>query len=104
MSIFNQEIPAFEIQSVHDVDTFMEKNSLIVSKLILFTIEEAVEEDLLELPVFRLCVAGLTTHLIKIERNNFVIALEKCLHYLEEAEEFELCAKAVKLLKDDRLK
>ena len=103
MSTYYDEIPEFEIEHFESVGTFLFQNRINVSRLVVSAVERALEEDLLELPVMKLCVTGLPITLVVVERNRFSESLQKCLEHFKDAEEYEECAKIVKILKDPRI-
>ena len=101
MSSFN--IPSFEIDGIESVNDFMYRERLTVSRLIVKAVERGLDEELLEIPVMKLCLFDMPITLIVIQRERFVESLQKCLGHFESAEAYEECAYIVKLLKDERL-
>jgi hypothetical protein len=102
MSIYD-EIPEFEIEHFDSVSTFLFQNRITVSRLVVNAVQRALDEDLLEFPVMKLCVSGLPITLIIAERQRFTESLQKCLEHFKDAEEYEECAKIVKILEDPRI-
>jgi len=77
---------------------------IAVSKIIVDTIERGLNEDLLELPVMELCILDMPITIVTVQRERFAESLQKCLNHFLEAEEYEECARVVKLLDDQRMK
>ena len=97
-------LPEFEINDPAEMREFLEDNRVEISILTLDAVKKAVEHDLLYMPVMRIKMGDLPLAVITVKRENFDTTLKKCLDNLQEAEEYELCAEIVKLMKDERLK
>lgn len=97
-------LPEFEISDPAEMRAFLEDNRVQISKLTLDAIKKAVEQDLLYMPVMSIKMGDLPIAVITVKRENFDTSLLKCLDNLQEAEEYELCAEIVNLMKDERLK
>ena len=97
-------LPEFEINDPAEMREFLEDNRVEISMLTLDAVKKAVDNDMLHMPVMRIKMGDLPLAVITVKRENFETTLNKCLYTLQEAEEYELCAEIVKLLKDERLK
>jgi hypothetical protein len=100
----SDSIPSYDMSDSHSVDEFVKNNKLEFSKIIVSGIQRALEEDVVKMPVLKLCLHGLPFIIITVDRGKFTESLLKCLKHLEKHEEYEWCSKIMKLLNDERIK
>jgi hypothetical protein len=97
-------LPEFELNDPEEMREFLEDNRVEISILTLDAVKKAMDLDALYMPVMRIKMGDLPLAVITVKRENFDTTLKKCLENLQEAEEYELCAEIINIMKDERLK
>lgn len=94
-------LPAFNIEGTYVEGEFYANNKERVAQLIYEAALKLIGNDYLEIPVFRLHFANGKRATVSLHRNNFNESLEGCLRMFEELEQYEKCARVIKLLNAD---
>jgi len=101
------DLPEYYVNQ-ENASTFFERESQSLIPLLFDACKKGIEEDLLNIPVFRLFVISepntfninaLPYVTMVIKRDSFEITLQKCLEYYESKEEYEKCQDCVNLIK-----
>jgi len=96
------DMPVFIIERESDWENFNSKFGHKYMPHIFETVQLALREELLVVPVFKVLFVNTEKCITVIcKRNNFDEALSRCIKYFEETEEFEKCQTALNMIENE---
>lgn len=94
-----QTLPIYHLYSEDDVRGFYKNNKLKITNEVFQSINFMLRDNILEMPIFKLDIGGQIAR-ISIHRDSIDSLLQECIKNYEETEEYEKCAKAIKLIRE----
>ena len=97
------DLPEYYVNE-KNAPSFFERESSTLITLLFSACKKGIEDDLLNIPVFRLFVLtgesdSMPYVTMVIKRDSFEITLQKCIEHYESLEQYEKCKECVDLIK-----
>lgn len=97
------DLPVYTLVTFQEFDNFIKGNPHKIAPLIFDQVKLAINEDLIQVPIFKVFFQATALILtVCIERNYFDESLEYTIEYFKGTEDYERCSEALKLIRDER--